>query len=137
MPAQPHRRLRTFGKVAFGAALVFCALVAFGISGDDEAAFRSFTEAARRWQVNPEFRSVAMDYSIRGSRAMRTHPMLISSSRMIMALRSVPSLPPRYAINPTSRLHYENFTRGPLSAYLHLSGEQSMPDYLGIFESAG
>src|SRR5205823_5965576 len=65
------------------------------------------------------------------------HPLGIPARRLILGLRSIPGLSPRYAINPTSRLHYENFTRGPLSAYLHLSGEQSMPDYLGVFETAG
>jgi len=114
-----------------------CAMITFGISGSDEAAFRAFDEAVDRWQVNPEFRAVALDYCIGGSRAMRTRPFLIRAKATIMAMRSAPGLPKKFAVAPTSGLHYDNFTRGALSAYLHLCSEQDVSDMVGIIEAAG
>jgi hypothetical protein len=40
-------------------------------------------------------------------------------------------------VAPTSQRHYSNFTRGPLSAYLHLCGEQGLEDVLGDIEWMG
>jgi hypothetical protein len=137
MVSRHKTRWQKFRRIGLRAAVVFSALIVFGISGADDAAFRSFDEAASRWQVNPEFRAVAIDYCVRGSRAMRTRPLLIPSKRLIVALRSAPLLPRKFAVNDTSRLHYQNFTRGPLSAYLHLCSEQKIADYVGIFESIG
>ncbi|MDB5292985.1 MAG: hypothetical protein JWL69_4226 [Phycisphaerales bacterium] len=127
-------RLRHF---ALGLLLFVLALFAFGLDGHDEAAFRSFSEACDRWQSNPEFRSVAIDYTIRGSAAMRTHPFFIPTQRSILAVRSLPLLPKKFAVNPTSRLHYQNFSRGPLCAYLHLCGEQGVPTTIGVVEAIG
>ena len=68
---------------------------------------------------------------------MMTRPFLIPAKSTIMTLRSAPGLPKKYAVNATSALHYENFSRGPLSAYLHLCSEQDVPDMIGIIEAAG
>jgi hypothetical protein len=107
------------------------------LSNRDLAAIRSFNESVGRWQTNPEFRAIAIDYSIRGSQAMSIHPAMLPAQRIIMAIRSVPGLPKEFAVNPTSELHYRNFTRGPLCAYLHLCAEQDLPDYILLVEKLG
>jgi hypothetical protein len=117
--------------------LALCAWLAFGLSGGDYARLRSFTDSVERWQSNPEFRQIAYDYSIGGSAAMRTRPMFIPAARGIMAVRSIPGLPKEYAVNPTSQAHYENFSSGPLSAYLYLSDEQNVSGITGLFETLG
>jgi hypothetical protein len=137
MPTNPRSRRRKFGRLIVILILGGCALVTFGISARDEAAYFAFDESVDRWQANPEFRTVAVDYAISGSRAMRTRPLFIAAKTTIMALRSAPGLPAKYAVNPTSREHYEDFTRGPLSAYLHLCSEQDVPDMVGVIETAG
>lgn len=136
---QPRRsrRARRFRRWFFAGTVVLLAGLGFGVSGRDEAALRSFTGAVDRWQDHPEFRAVAIDYAVRGSEAMRSRPFFVRASGLIIAVRSVPGLPKQYAVNPTSRLHYENFSRGPLSAYLHLCDEQSVPDFIGIVEGLG
>jgi hypothetical protein len=133
-PRKASARLRRF---ALGFVLFVLALFAFGLDGHDEAAFRSFSEACDRWQSNPEFRSVAVDYTVRGSTAMRTHPFFIPTRRSILAVRSLPFLPKKCAVNPTSQLHYQNFSLGPLCAYLHLCSEQDVPTTVGIVEAVG
>lgn len=125
------------GRFALGLLVLLLALFAFGLDGHDEAAFRSFCEACDRWQINPEFRYVAFDYTVRGSAAMRTRPFCIATRRCILAVRSLPLLPKKYAVNPTSELHYQNFSRGPLCAYLHLCGEQDVANHLGLVEAIG
>src|SRR5687768_9662480 len=117
--------------------LTLCAWLAFGLSGGDYARLRSFTDSVERWQSNPEFRLIAYDYSIRGSAAMRTTPLFIPAAKGIMAVRSIPGLPPEYAVNPTSRAHYENFSSGPLAAYLYLSDEQNVSGIAELFERLG
>ena len=117
--------------------LTLCAWFAFGLSGGDYASLRSFTDSVERWQSNPDFRLIAYDYSVRGSAAMRTRPLFIPAAKGIMAVRSVPGLPPEYAVNPTSQAHYQNFSSGPLSAYLYLSDEQNVSGIAGLFEKLG
>src|SRR4051812_41162042 len=112
------RGRRRFGAVIVLAAL--CAWMAFGLSGVDQAAVRSFEESAEGWQRNPEFRTVAIDYCVRGSRAMRARLLNVSASTIVLTVRSAPFIPERFAVNATSKAHYENFSKGPLSAYLHL-----------------
>lgn len=124
-------------KGAFVIALSLCAYAAVGISGADESAMRAFEESARQWQTSPEFRWISTDYCIRGSRALRTLPFRVPGRSLVVAVRSLPFLPQRFAINSTSRAHYENFSKGPLSAYLHLCGEQSVPEFANVLESAG
>jgi hypothetical protein len=134
-PRRPWgRRLR---KAAFLTALLLCALFDFGLSGPDSAAVRSFIGETDRWQVNPEFRTVAIDYSVYASNAMRIHPAMVPARRVIMGVRSLPFMPKEFAVNPTSQLHYTHFSAGPLSAYLHLCSEQDMPDFLPLVETMG
>ena len=128
-----NRRIQRVGFFA----TAFCAFAAFGISGTDESAMRGFEEAARHWQANPEFRSISTDYCVRGSRALRTRAYFLRARSLVVAIRSAPFLPRRFAINPTSRAHYDNFGKGPLSAYLHLCSEQSVPEFARVLESVG
>ena len=133
-----RRRIRFILKRSLLVApLALCAWFGFGLSEGDYASLRTFTESVERWQTNPEFRSIAYDYSIRGSAAMRTRPLLIPAQRGIIAVRSVPGLPPEYAMSSTSRAHYENFSSGPLGAYLFLSDEQNVSGVAGLFEELG
>ncbi len=119
-------------------ALAAIGLIGFGILPVDEAAFYDFSASVNRWQVRPDFRVVALDYTVRGSTAMRTRPLLfIPARRIIMAMRSTPFLPKRFAVNPTSWSHYHDFSRGPLAAYLHLCGEQNVGMYLPMIEDLG
>jgi hypothetical protein len=115
--------------------LGFCVLTSFCLTPHDEMAYRSFTEAVQRWQTNPEFRSIAVDYSTRGSAGASASLWFIPARRIIMAIRSLPGLSEKYAVNPTSQQHYDNFSRGPLSAYLHLCSELDLPESLGVMEA--
>ena len=130
-------RTRRIARFFFFAAMALAAVVAFSLSGDDYAAMSAFTRGAVRWQETPEFRSIAMEYSINGSAAMRSRPMYVPVRKIIMAIRSAPGMPPEFAVNPTSYAHYLNFSRGPLSAYLHLCGEQTLPDFVVAVEELG
>jgi hypothetical protein len=130
-------RLTRIGKWAFIAAFILCLMLDLSLSNRDVASIRFFDEGVDRWQTNPEFRAVAIDYCIRGSQAMSIHPAMIPAERIIMAIRSIPGLPREFAVNPTSELHYRNFTRGPLCAYMHLCAEQDLPDYVPLVEALG
>ena len=126
------RRIRTVLVALI--ALLFVGMT-FGISPDDEAAMRSFQTAAVRWQHDPEFRAIVVEYCILADSALRTHPFLIPGPKLVMTARSLPFAPHRYAINPTSRKHYAKFSSGPLVAYLFLCGEQSVDQFVGILEN--
>jgi hypothetical protein len=139
-PFEPRPRGRSrlsLRRVLAAAVLGFCVLFGFGIGRADYVALWSFVRAVDRWQVNPEFRTVAVEYSVRGSDAMRTRPMMVPARRIIMGLRSVPFLPERYALQPTHGQHYRDFSRGPLSAYLHLCDEQGVADTIPMVEELG
>lgn len=136
-PKRPRPRLARLGRWAFTSAFVVCLLLDLSLSNRDVASIRSFNEGVGRWQTNPEFRAVAIDYSIRGSQAMSIHPAMLPAARVIMAIRSLPGIPKEFAANPTSELHYRNFTRGPLCGYLHLCSEQDLPDYVPLVEALG
>jgi hypothetical protein len=137
MPNRSRKWLRRPGRPILLLAILIGLLLTFGLSADDEAAYRTFNNAVDRWQINPEFRDVALQYSKYGSDAMRTHILHMSAERVIMALRSIPGLPKEYAVNDTSRKHYDDFAHGPLSAYLHLCSEQDVKDMAGMFAEAG
>jgi hypothetical protein len=62
---------------------------------------------------------------------------MISARSLVLGVRSLPGMPTQYAVNDTSFAHYDAFSRGPLSAYLFLCGEQSVPDFVGVLEDAG
>jgi hypothetical protein len=113
------RTLRVLGLLLF---LLLIAL-GFGTTGSDYTKLCHFTESVDQWQHNTEFRQVAMQYVTRGSDAMRSRPMGFSAASWIIAIRSLPRMPKEFAVNETSRAHYQNFAKGPLSAYLHLCTE--------------
>jgi hypothetical protein len=128
------------GKIARATwivAFVLCLAAALSVSPSDEAAARGFLEQAGRWQNNPEFRGVAMDYCVRGSRALRTRPFMIPARSLVLGVRSLPGMPKQYAVNETSFAHYDAFSRGPLSAYLFLCDEQSVPSFVSALEDVG
>jgi hypothetical protein len=128
------------GKIAHAAwivAFVLCLAAAFSLSPSDEAAARGFLERAAIWQHNPEFRGVAIEYCVRGSRALRTRPFGIQARSLVLGARSLPGMPKRYAVNDTSFAHYDAFSRGPLSAYLFLCDEQSVPSFVAALEEMG
>jgi hypothetical protein len=126
-----------FTRAAFAAAIVFSIAFGYGISGRDRGALETFTRSVDRWQSNPEFRSLAVEYSVRGSEALRTRPLLVPADRLIIVARSCPLLPERYALTPTCRAHYEGFSRGPLCAYLHLCDEQAVHHAVAMLEELG
>jgi hypothetical protein len=133
-PRRPSRIRRAVGRGTFILLLIVTAAFGFGLSDGDVASLRAFTRGVDQWQHDPEFRTIAVEYSIVGSGAMRSRPFGVPASRLILAIRSIPGLPKDLAVNPTSRAHYENFSRGPLSAYLHLCREQDVPDFVGPIE---
>jgi hypothetical protein len=135
-PPQPQKRSHRLRISLVVLMLGLLVLLSVAISPSDEAAFRTFATAVQRWQLRPEFREIAPEYCILGSRAVRTRAWGMPTGRIVMALRSLPWLPKKYAVNPTSQMHYRNFGRGPLIAYLHLCGEQSVPDVIGEIELA-
>jgi hypothetical protein len=137
MPTRKLTKRERLCRAALAVVYVLSLAAAFSISPSDDAAARGFLEQAARWQSNPEFRSVAMDYCVRGSRAMRTRPFMIRARSLVLGVRSIPLLPKQYAINDTSFAHYDAFSRGPLSAYLFLCGEQSVPAFVGVLEDVG
>jgi hypothetical protein len=106
--------------------VAFALVVGYGIDSDDARRYEEFCNGVERWQVGPDFRQVAYEYVRRSHAAMNATPCGVPTTRLIMGLRSVPGLGPEYAVSPTSQAHYDDFTRGELSAYLHLCGEQTM-----------
>ena len=137
-PPRSPPRFTVLRRLAFYLALALLLLSLIGGFGSfpgDAAQVAAFRHAVDRWQHNPDFRAVAIEYSILSNRAMRTRVALLRPGRILMFLRSVPYLPPELAVNPTSALHYENFTRGPLSAYLHLCSEQGLEDFAPVIDA--
>jgi hypothetical protein len=117
------RRVATgLGWAFVGVAL----LVGYGIDSEDARVLSEFSEGVERWQAGPEFRQVSYEYVRLSHAAMNATPWGVRATTLIMGLRSIPGVGPEYAVSDTSQAHYDNFTRGELSAYLHLSGEQTM-----------
>ena len=127
-------------KGAVAVIFIVALLLGFGLFPTDQTRLSTFVDSVHQWQRNTEFRQVAMQYVTRGSDAMRSEPMGIRSAEWIMWIRSLPVMPKEFAVNDTSRAHYENFSKGPLSAYLHLCTEVELLNkdggggYLGEFE---
>jgi hypothetical protein len=111
------------GRVAMAVVVLFAFAIGFGTPQADAEKMRVFADAVERWQHNPDFRKVQVEYVEMGSAAMNTRACFVNTTAGIMWLRSCPGLPAHLAVNPTSQAHYDNFTRGPLSAYLHLTDE--------------
>src|SRR5687767_3101023 len=122
---------RRVGKASAWALAGGMVLLGYGVDDEDKRILAEFCAAVRRWQAGPEYRHVAHEYVRTSHAAMNATPWGVTATTWIMAIRSVPGLPPAYAVSPTSQAHYDNFTRGELSAYLHLCGEQTMGWVIG------
>jgi hypothetical protein len=121
--------------IAAAALLVLgCVALLFGMSRDDIDSLRRFEAAVVRWQKNPDFRLVAHEYVTLGTRAMQAHFWGIPAKTVVLKFRSLPGLPASLAVSSTSASHYEDFSRGELSAYLHLCDEQGVEDFLPTIE---
>jgi hypothetical protein len=135
------RRAKVVGKWTGRGALVivilFLLAVGFGTSGTDATRMRQFSDAVERWQHNPDFRQIQQEYVEMGSEAMRTDVCFVDSTRVVLALRSMPGLSRDWAINDTSVAHYTHFRQGPLSAYMHLTREQGLSDTLKMLQYLG
>jgi hypothetical protein len=125
------------GRAAVAVVILFLLAVGFGTSGTDAARMRQFSDAVERWQHNPDFRQIQVEYVEMGSDAMRTDVCFVDSTRVVLALRSIPGLSKDWAINDTSLAHYTNFRMGPLSAYMHLTREQGLADTLKMLQYLG
>lgn len=111
--------------------------VGFGTSASDAEKLKLFADSADRWQHNPDFRKVQIEYSEQGSDAMRTKVAFIDTTTDILWLRSLPGLPAEDKINDTSYAHYKDFTQGPLTAYMHLTAEQGLSNTVGTIKYLG
>jgi hypothetical protein len=125
------------GRTVLAVVILFLLAVGFGTGSTDAARMRQFSDAVERWQHNPEFRRIGVEYVEMGSDAMRTDVCFVDSTRVVLALRSIPGLSKDWAINDTSLAHYTHFRQGPLSAYMHLTREQGLADTLQMLESLG
>jgi hypothetical protein len=125
------------GRAALAVAIGFLLAVGFGTSSTDAARMRQFSDAVERWQHNPDFRQIGVEYVEMGSDAMRTDVCFVDSTRVVLALRSIPGLSKDWAINDTSLAHYTHFRQGPLSAYMHLTREQGLADTLQMLQYIG
>ncbi|HYE20221.1 MAG TPA: hypothetical protein VEA69_17365 [Tepidisphaeraceae bacterium] len=134
----PWRAIRKWTRRTLMAIIVGATLaMGFGMPPADAVKMRLFSDAVVRWQTNPDFRKVQVEYVELGSDAMRTKTAFVDTTTGIMALRSLPFLPKELAVNESSLRHYQNFTRGPLSAYLHLTTEQGVADTLKMLKPLG
>jgi len=125
------------GRIFLGLFVAALLAMGFGMPPGDAVKMRLFSDAVERWQHNPDFRKVQVEYVELGSDAMRTRTAFVETTKGIMWLRSIPGLPEHLRVNDTSLRHYTNFTRGPLSAYLHLTTEQGVADTLKMLTALG
>jgi hypothetical protein len=125
------------GRVLLSVIILFGLAMGFGTSSADAERMRLFADSVERWQHNPDFRKVQIEYVEQGSDAMRTTTCFVGTTKGIMWLRSLPGLPPHLKVNDTSYNHYVNFTRGALSAYMHLTGEQGLGETLKMLQYLG
>jgi hypothetical protein len=103
----------------------------------DTRRVRAFGDAVRGWQVNPDYRAVSTEYVTLGVEAMQSRLCGLSAGTVVMGFRSIPGLPAHLAVSDTSAAHYDAFSRGELSAYLHLSSEQGVADGIAMIEQLG
>ena len=128
---------RWTGRVLLALVIFVTFAIGFGTPQSDADKMRAFADAVERWQHNPDFRNVQIEYVETGSDAMRTRTCGLDSTRTVMWLRSIPGIPKDWAVNDTSLAHYTSFTRGQISAYLHLCNEQGMSDTLKMLKDLG
>jgi hypothetical protein len=117
-------------RILLSLLILFALLMGFGTDSRDAEKLREFSDSVEHWQHNPDFRQVQIEYVEQGSDAMRTKTAFVDTTRAILWLRSIPGLPDDLKINDTSLAHYTSFAKGPLSAYMRLTGEQGMADTL-------
>lgn len=119
-----------------GLLLVWLASVVFGytLSSHDAGIMRRFREHVVRWDSACDFREVCRVYSDLGSAAIRARVGFIPAGDWVLAVRSVPCLPPHLRNNEGSADHYRDFKAGALSAYLHLSDIQGVSDNIERYE---
>jgi hypothetical protein len=115
--------------------LIVSAALGFGISSRDVQRLHAFGDAVRRWQTNPDFREVQREYVTLGVEAMRGRWLAVSAERIVMGFRSLPGLPKYLSVNESSAAHYRAFSTGEMSAYLHLTGEQAIPNGVAMVEN--
>src|SRR4051812_40388263 len=131
MRSSPSRLRRGLARAGIGmlaGVLALSAAVAFGVSPGDRAVLREFAAAVTRGERNPDFRAVQREYVDLGTRAMQARWCGLRARTIVMGFRSMPGLPKALATSNGSAAHYDAFSRGQLSAYLHLSGEQDAED---------
>lgn len=125
------RRAATALLVVVGA---LAAALGFGMTPSDVLRVRAFSDAVRGWQVNPDYRAVSAEYVALGVEAMQARLCGISARHVVIGFRSIPGLPDHLAVNNSSAAHYDAFSRGELSAYLHLASEQGFADGVAMVE---
>jgi hypothetical protein len=134
-------RMKSLGiwsaRVLLSLVILFALAIGFGTSGTDAEKMRVFAEAVERWQHNPDFREVQVEYVEMGNEAMRTRACFVDTTEGIMWLRSLPGLPEHLRVNDTSLAHYRDFCKGPLSAYMHLTAEQGLGETLKMIKYLG
>src|SRR5688572_5311737 len=99
------------GRAVLALLIVILLAVGFGTDGRDAGQMRQFADAVDRWQTNPDFRHVQVEYVEMGSEGMRTQFAFVDATRAVIWLRSLPGLPEHLRVNDTSLAHYTNFTR--------------------------
>src|SRR5687767_14195298 len=75
-----RRVLKWIGRVVLLVIFLIALIIGFATSQSDMAKLTHFTESVAGWQQNTEFRQVAMQYVTRGSDAMGTSPMGLTSA---------------------------------------------------------
>jgi hypothetical protein len=128
------RKSRRVAVALLGLLAVTTAALGFGMGPADARRVRAFADAVQGWQANPDFRSVSAEYVTLGVEAMRARVCGLSAGTLVMAFRSIPKLPAHLAVNDTSAAHYDAFSRGDVSAYLHLASEQGFADGVELVE---
>jgi hypothetical protein len=129
--------LKWVGRGVLALMILLLTAVGFGTDAHEAAKMRQFSDAVDRWQTNPDFRRVQIEYVEMGSEAMRTRLAFVPGTKAVIFLRSLPGLPEHLRVNDTSYAHYTNFTLGPLSAYMHLTREQGLADTLKMLKGLG
>lgn len=137
MAKRQRKWMRRLVIVAIGLMLAFCIVATFGVLSGDETTLRGFAEASNHWQVNTEFRTAAMEYCSMGSAATRARVLGFRASQIVMLIRSIPGLPEEYAADDGSQEHYNDFSEGPLSGYLHLCRKQNVEINISCVEAFG
>ncbi|MGB7156715.1 MAG: hypothetical protein WBD40_01535 [Tepidisphaeraceae bacterium] len=131
------RVVRFAGVTLLVITLTLSAALGFGMGREDTRRVRAFADAVRGWQTSPDYRAVSAEYVTLGVEAMRARLCGASAGTVIMAFRSLPGLPAHLAVSETSAAHYDAFSRGEVSAYLHLASEQGIADGVAMVEQLG